>query len=191
MLAQWAGRRGSSVYALDWLGMGRSARVPFIIKAKRDDVAGRVSEAESFFVDSLEEWRQKMNLDKMTLVGHSLGAYFSVVYALKYPTRVNKLILLSPAGVPQGPNYTVPARELTDVRDTESSGSAELATKAKVDEIRADQKIEQQQQSRSRRVLMYLWEEGWSPFQAVRSTLFWGPMLIGKVSYRTSHQTWC
>ncbi|KAJ8086392.1 hypothetical protein PM082_005215 [Marasmius tenuissimus] len=31
---------------------------------------------------------------------------------------------------------------------------------------------------------MYLWEEGWSPFQAVRSTLFWGPMLVGKYSSR-------
>ncbi len=56
-LANWAGRRGSSVYALDWLGMGRSARVPFTVKSKRDDIAARVTEAESFFIDSLEEWR--------------------------------------------------------------------------------------------------------------------------------------
>jgi len=93
-LANWAGRRGTSVYALDWLGMGRSARVPFTIKASRKDTAARVAEAEAFFVDSLEEWRQKMGLKSMTLVGHSLGAYFSVVYALKFPDRVNKLILL-------------------------------------------------------------------------------------------------
>ncbi|KAF8076129.1 Alpha/Beta hydrolase protein [Lyophyllum atratum] len=184
VLAQWAGRRGSSVYALDWLGMGRSARVPFTVKAKRDNVAARVTEAESFFVDSLEEWRKKMDLDKMTLVGHSLGAYFSVVYALKYPTRVNKLVLLSPAGVPRDPNYTVPSRELTDSRDTDDSGTAEPATNAKVDEIRAELKVEKKQESRSRRLLTYLWEEGWSPFQVVRSTLFWGPMLIGKYSSR-------
>lgn len=184
VLAQWAGRRGSSVYALDWLGMGRSARVPFSVKAKRDDVVTRVSEAESFFVDSLEEWRQKMGLDKMTLVGHSLGAYFSVVYALKYPTRVNKLVLLSPAGVPRDPNLTMPSRELTDSRDTDSFGSAEEATRARVDEIRAEQKVEKKQESKTRRLLTYLWEEGWSPFQVVRSTLFWGPMLIGKYSSR-------
>ncbi|KAG5646445.1 hypothetical protein DXG03_003495 [Asterophora parasitica] len=184
VLAQWAGRRGSSVYALDWLGMGRSARIPFTVKAKRDDIAGRVKEAESFFIDSLEEWRQKMGLDKMTLVGHSLGAYFSVVYALKYPTRVNKLVLLSPAGVPRDPNYTVPSREFTDSRDTDNSGSAEAATQARVDEIRAEQKVEKRQESRARRLMTYLWEEGWSPFQVVRSTLFWGPMLIGKYSSR-------
>jgi len=28
-LARWAGTRGTSVYVVDWLGMGRSARVPF------------------------------------------------------------------------------------------------------------------------------------------------------------------
>jgi len=71
---QWTARRGAPVYLLDWLGMGRSARVPFAVKAKRDDVDGRVNEAESFFIDSLELWRQKMGLNKINLVGHSLGA---------------------------------------------------------------------------------------------------------------------
>jgi cardiolipin-specific phospholipase len=92
------------VYALDWLGMGRSARVPFTVKAKRDDVQSRVNQAESFFVDSLEVWRQKMGLEKMTLIGHSLGAYLSVAYALRHPTHVSKLILLSPVGVPRDPD---------------------------------------------------------------------------------------
>ena len=42
----------------------------------------------------------------------------------------------------------------------------------------------QRQESRSRKLLTYLWEQGWSPFQVVRSTVFWGPMLIGKYSSR-------
>ncbi|KAL0949913.1 hypothetical protein HGRIS_009941 [Hohenbuehelia grisea] len=183
-VAQWAGRRGSAVYALDWLGMGRSARIPFTVKAKRDDIAGRVAEAESFFIDSLEQWRVKMGLEKMTLIGHSLGAYFSVVYALKYPTRVNKLILLSPAGVPRDPNTTVPSREVTDVQDKDHSGSAEPATKKRVDELKREQQTAKKEESRTRRIFTYLWEEGWSPFQIVRSSLFWGPMLVGKYSSR-------
>ncbi|KAJ7283927.1 Alpha/Beta hydrolase protein [Mycena rebaudengoi] len=183
-LAQWAGHRHTSVYALDWLGMGRSARVPFTIKSHRKDIQGRVREAESFFVDSLEEWRIKMKLEQMTLVGHSLGAYFSVVYALKYPSRVNKLILLSPAGVPRDPNSTtVPEREL-DPPETSSSSSAEPASRHKVDEVRTEQQAVKAQQSRSRRLFTYLWEEGWSPFQLVRNTLFWSPMLVGKYSSR-------
>lgn len=193
-LSSWASRRQSAVYALDWLGMGRSARVPFTIKSARKDIPGRVKEAEAFFVDSLEEWRGKMGLDQMTLVGHSLGAYFSVCYALKFPERVNKLILLSPAGVPRGPDYSAPARELDEVESAAShssasganasgsKGGAELATDAKIDEIEAEQRTAKANESRSRKLLTYLWEEGWSPFQVVRKTFFWGPMLVGKVS---------
>lgn len=190
-LAKWVEKRGSSVYALDWLGMGRSARVPFQVNAKREDVKSRVREAESFFIDSLEEWRIKMGLSKMTLIGHSLGAYFSVAYALRYPDRVTKLILLSPAGVPRDPNYEDPSRELTDVGPNPSGSnrpeksrelsSLERATTVKIDAIRQEQKEIKARESNIRRVFTYLWEDGWSPFQVVRSTFFWSPMLIGKV----------
>ena len=187
-LADWAGRKGTNVYAVDWLGMGRSARVPFNVTAKRTDVVARVSEAESFFIDSLEEWREKMGLEEMTIVGHSLGAYLSAAYALKYPDRVNKLILLSPAGVPRGPNHTEPSRELTDEGSNPNglhpSSPSDRSTQGKAEALRAEQKQTKQQESRSRRLLTYLWEEGWSPFQVVRSSLFLGPMLVGKYSSR-------
>ncbi|KIM67877.1 hypothetical protein SCLCIDRAFT_1210008 [Scleroderma citrinum Foug A] len=185
-LATWAGHRGTDIYALDWLGMGRSARVPFQVKAKRDDIAGRVYEAESFFLNSLEEWRDKMGLEKMTLIGHSLGAYFSVAYALRYPTRVHKLILLSPAGVPHDPNnLTTLSREWTDTGDAASfvSAPAVPAGGNQVRSIRKEQSSKRQE-SRVGKLITYLWEEGWSPFQIVRSTLFWGPMLVGKYSSR-------
>jgi len=53
-----------------------------------------------------------------------------------------------------------------------------------VEVIEQEQKAEKQQMSRTRRLLMYFWEEGWSPFQLVRSTLFWSPLLVGKYSSR-------
>ena len=190
-LAKWVEKRGSSVYALDWLGMGRSARVPFQIKAKREDVESRVREAESFFIDSLEEWRNKMGLSQMTLIGHSLGAYFSVAYALRYPERVTKLILLSPAGVPRGPDYDELSREFSDTGPNQPElsrpkpprevSSLERATTIKTNSVRQEQKNNKARESNLRRLFTYLWEEGWSPFQIVRSTIFWSPMLIGKV----------
>ncbi|KAL0581952.1 hypothetical protein V5O48_000009 [Marasmius crinis-equi] len=183
-LAQWAGRRNTSVYALDWLGMGRSARPSFSVSASRKDTKARVEEAESFFVESLEQWRQKMGLEKMTLVGHSLGAYFSTVYALRYPTRVDKLILLSPAGVPRGPDYTVPAKELDPTASGNSTDDVQAASRQKVEEIESRQKQAKERESRGRKLFTYLWEEGWSPFQVVRSSLFWGPMIVGKYSSR-------
>ncbi|KAI0068979.1 alpha/beta-hydrolase [Artomyces pyxidatus] len=180
-LAQWAGTRGSAVYALDWLGMGRSARPPFRVKAKREDIPGRVHEAEAFFVDSLEQWRARMGLEKMTLIGHSLGAYFSVAYALRYPTRVSKLVLLSPAGVPRDPDTTMPSREVTDGQVTGDGGPEPTGN---VDAIRKEQAAEKRKETRASRLFTYLWEEGWSPFQVVRSAVFWGPMLVGKYSSR-------
>jgi len=179
-LARWAGIRGTSVYAVDWLGMGRSARVPFRIRAKRDDTAGRVHEAESFFVESLEEWRERAGVEKMTLIGHSLGAYFSAVYALRYPQRVHKLVLLSPAGVPHDPNNTVPSREVLDGQVTGEDGPVE-ADSSRLAALEQEQQAEKGKESFGRRLLTHLWEEGWSPFQVVRSSLFWGPMLVGKV----------
>jgi cardiolipin-specific phospholipase len=132
--------------------MGRSARVPFTVKAPKHDIPGRVSQAESFFVDSLEEWRQKMGLEKMTLIGHSLGAYFSVVYALKYPTRVNKLILLSPAGVPRNTDTSLPERELTDEADTNPGGDVQGATHAKIEAMRQEQKVQKRKEPVTTRV---------------------------------------
>ncbi|KAH6915391.1 abhydrolase domain-containing protein 4 [Coprinopsis sp. MPI-PUGE-AT-0042] len=183
----------TSVYALDWLGMGRSARVPFTVKAKRSNVQERVDEAEAFFIDSLEDWRKQMGLDRMTLIGHSLGAYLSVAYTLKYPERVAKLILLSPAGVPRGPNYTEPSRELTDhgadpdgvpEPHTGDPSHAEPATKTSFHPFAQSQKRHQENQSLGRRLFTYLWEEGVSPFQVVRSAAFLGPLLVGKYSSR-------
>ncbi|KAG9103201.1 hypothetical protein FRC06_011790 [Ceratobasidium sp. 370] len=187
VLGDWAAKRKTPVYALDWLGMGRSARVPFKVHAKREDIDGRVSEAESFFLDALEEWRQKMGIEKMSLIGHSLGAYLSTAYALRYPDRVNQLILLSPAGVPRDPNSTEePSRELdpTPSQARSAGGTAVPATEQRVAALKAEQRAAKREESTLRKVATYLWEEGWSPFQIVRSAMFYGPWLVGKYSGR-------
>lgn len=188
-LGQWVAQTGAPLYALDWLGMGRSARVPFKVKVKRDDIPARVHAAEAFFIDSLEEWRAKMGVEKMTLVGHSLGAYLSVAYALRYPERVGKLVLLSPAGVLGDPEAAQPSREVVDSqKDLTASGPGgqskvpEVATRDSVEAVREEQKKEKQKESNTRRLFTYLWEEGYSPFQAVRAMSVFGPWLVGRVS---------
>jgi proline iminopeptidase len=42
-----------------------------------------------------EEVRKKLDLDKISLVGHSYGTVVAQAYALKYPERVNKMLLVS------------------------------------------------------------------------------------------------
>lgn len=56
----------------------------------------------TFFVESLEAWRSMNNIDKMILSGHSFGGYVAVAYCERYPERVDRLLLLSPFGVPDG-----------------------------------------------------------------------------------------
>ena len=73
-------RPGWKLHALDMLGMGRSSRPTFKIHAK--DKEGKITEAENWFIDSLEEWRVKSGIKQFTLLGHSLGGYMATVRML-------------------------------------------------------------------------------------------------------------
>ena len=94
--------RSRKVFGIDMLGFGLSSRPDFhkTIKSSGQDPSS-ISGAESFFVESLEKWREEQKIDKMVLCGHSMGGYLSCSYASKYPERVSKLVLLSPVGVPR------------------------------------------------------------------------------------------
>ncbi|MGB3509820.1 MAG: alpha/beta hydrolase [Microcoleaceae cyanobacterium] len=50
-------------------------------------------------VESLAEFLAALKMEKVYLVGHSLGGWVAASYALKYSDRVLDLILLSPEGV--------------------------------------------------------------------------------------------
>mmetsp|Transcript_19631 Transcript_19631/g.45800 ORF Transcript_19631/g.45800 Transcript_19631/m.45800 type:complete len:466 (+) Transcript_19631:59-1456(+) len=84
-----------TVFSVDLLGWGLSSR-PSMDRLKD----GSVETAEDFFVESLEAWRDRNDLEKMILAGHSMGGYLSVAYCERYPDRVDQLLLLSPAGIP-------------------------------------------------------------------------------------------
>lgn len=52
----------------------------------------------SFYAEVITEMMDALNINSASLAGHSMGGQISMVTALKYPDRVDKLILISPAG---------------------------------------------------------------------------------------------
>ena len=204
--------KGWKVYALDLLGMGRSTRPPFKIHAK--DRQGSITEAENWFIDSLEEWRQERKLERLTLLGHSLGGYMAVAYALKYPGRLNKLILASPVGIPEDPyavNADMPdpqestlAAEFTqDQEEIESTSNAGIPEslkkgdnnnffnardKAKASAASSDSGSSEPPRKPLPKWLTYLWDANISPFSLVRWSGPLGPRFVsGWTSRRFSH----
>ncbi|KAL8809807.1 MAG: hypothetical protein Q9200_003093 [Gallowayella weberi] len=202
---------GWTVYALDLLGMGRSSRPSFRVHAK--DRQKSITEAEDWFVDALEDWRVKRNIDRFTLLGHSLGGYMAVAYALKYPGHLNKLILASPVGIPEDP-YAVHAAmpdpsdsTLTnefsqDQNATREHSNPNIPESAKTtgdnnNFLNARSKAEKSGKNDTTpsaprkplpKWLTYLWDANISPFSLVRWAGPFGPRFVsGWTSRRFSH----
>jgi cardiolipin-specific phospholipase len=193
--------KGWKLYALDMLGMGNSSRPPFRIHAK--DQQGKITEAENWFIDALEEWRIARKLEKFTLLGHSMGGYLAVSYALKYPGRLNKLILASPVGMPEDPyavsapvpqnegQETAMANELMDQEGSSLSASVSRQTDPSAAASSSganatDTKPKRRPQSGW---WLWLWDANLlSPFSLVRMAGPFGPRVVsGWTSRRFDH----
>ena len=83
------------VYAIDILGFGMSDHESFTAKTPE--------EAEAHYVQSLHRFQSALKLDQVVLLGHSFGGMIAAAYALRYPSLVQSLILVSPVGIPDPP----------------------------------------------------------------------------------------
>lgn len=73
------------VIAVDLVGYGKSDK-------------GYYPYSMPFHATVIAELLDAMNIEKATLVGHSMGGQIAMTTALNYPDHVDKLVLISPAG---------------------------------------------------------------------------------------------
>lgn len=184
----------SRFFMLDWLGMGRSSRPPYQLPRRHLTIEERAAAAENFFLEGLEQWREKMRVDKMVLVGHSLGGYLSTAYALRHPERVSRLVLISPVGIPEGSWRDVIERRELHTHDNSKSAhealdedaSASIMQRAStMDSTSTGENVRPRELSpRFKKFLGWLWDKNVSPFGILRASSFMGPWLMSHYTSR-------
>ncbi|KYC36204.1 alpha/beta hydrolase [Scytonema hofmannii PCC 7110] len=73
-------------FALDLFGFGESEHP-------------NIHHSIDLHVECLAEFLQALKLERVYLVGHSLGSWIAASYSLKYPEQVYGLVLISPEGI--------------------------------------------------------------------------------------------
>jgi pimeloyl-ACP methyl ester carboxylesterase len=74
------------VIAIDQIGFGKSDRPMLKYRV-------------GTYVDFLDKFMSELKIEKASLVGNSLGGWVAALTAIKYPNRVEKLILADAAGI--------------------------------------------------------------------------------------------
>lgn len=73
------------VVAVDLPGYGKSQK-------------GNYSYSLSFYAETIKKLIDELQLKNVVLVGHSMGGQIAIIFALKYPDMLSKLVLAAPAG---------------------------------------------------------------------------------------------
>ncbi|MBQ4820199.1 alpha/beta hydrolase [Aquimarina sp. MMG016] len=92
----WGAEHSGLVKAIS----GLQDKFRFIFYEQRGSLRSPFPDSQISFenhINDLELLRKELNLDKMIIAGHSMGAVLASAYASKYPEHIEKLVLLSPA----------------------------------------------------------------------------------------------
>lgn len=188
---------GIRIHLIDLPGFGNSARPKFprqflTTPTKKRQQIEQILEIESWFIDKIENWRIIRNISQFKLIAHSMGAYLSCCYLMKYGVQeggkiVTDLILVSPMGTESNEHslindekYNVnlhypsnPLREL-QYEDDDNQEVVISPEFTKAWELVGKPKFPKSS------VLQKLWENNKSPFDLLQKT---GPFYSKLISY--------
>jgi pimeloyl-ACP methyl ester carboxylesterase len=94
---------GDTVNSLDWIPLIKDLSKNYCTYALDQifdngrSVYTRPIKKPEDYVQWLDEFFTELDLDHVNLIGYSYGGWIASLYALSYPERLNKMILLSPA----------------------------------------------------------------------------------------------
>jgi pimeloyl-ACP methyl ester carboxylesterase len=112
------------VHVPELIGFGRSRPV-----RKQPDI-----EATS---EILLSWMDELDVRACALVGHSMGAQIAIHFAVRAPERLNRLVLVSAAGIPRALSISEATRFLSEVVPPRAWGSPRFLPTIALDALRA------------------------------------------------------
>ncbi len=102
-----------SAYFGDLGGLSEHARL-ILVDHRGTGLSATPTDIGSYRCDRLvtdvEALRERLGLDRLTLLGHSAGSNLAVLYAARHPERVDRLVLLTPSASAVGITVTTDAR---------------------------------------------------------------------------------
>lgn len=188
---------GVRIHAIDLLGFGFSSRPKF--PSFPSNTKDEIYKIEDWFIDAMEDWRKKRNINRFILMGHSFGGYLSSAYALKYRDELDpesgkraleRLVLISPVGVERSKHSIMgSASSAEDV----SSFGVDIAQEINANQENIVEGTEpehnapgpQQSASFGSKLFAYLWEKNCLPFSILR---YMGPLKLKYISKWTTHR---
>jgi pimeloyl-ACP methyl ester carboxylesterase len=84
------------VIGVDWIGFGKSDKP-------------RLDDAIPFHVEMLARFLDTLEIERASIVGHSMGGLVASHFAIEHPERLERLVLVAPAGVREVPPDARPA----------------------------------------------------------------------------------
>jgi pimeloyl-ACP methyl ester carboxylesterase len=70
------------------------------------DKSGSPQKCINYFLDYMTKWRIAMgNLSGFYIAGHSFGGFIVGNYALRYKQHIKRVLLISPIGIKEIPEY--------------------------------------------------------------------------------------